>query len=68
MGVFLVGIGAIDWFGDPWKAAVILGNSCLCWGITALFFVRIRVFGIVGWLIGFRFQGMIVVRVRWRPL
>ena len=38
----------LDWFGDPWKAVVILGNSCLCWGITESFFVRNRVFEIVG--------------------
>ena len=30
MGVSLDMIVAIDWFGDPWEAVVILGNSCLC--------------------------------------
>ena len=39
MGVFLDGVGVLNWFDDPWKAVVILGNSCLCWGITELFFI-----------------------------
>ena len=68
MGVSLDMIVAIDWFGDPWEAVVILGNSCLCWGITGFFFVTIRVLGIICWLIGFRFQEVIVVRVGWPPL
>ena len=39
MGVFLDGVGVLNWFDDPWKAVVILGNSCLCWGITKFFLI-----------------------------
>ena len=29
MAVLLDGVGVLNWFDDPWKAVVILGNSCL---------------------------------------
>ena len=39
MGVFLDVVGVLNWFDDPLKAVVISGKSCLCWGITELFFI-----------------------------